>query len=54
MFNRRDKNSAGRIDTLIGKGASVHGDIEFTGGLHIDGQVRGDIRAVAGSPHRCQ
>jgi cytoskeletal protein CcmA (bactofilin family) len=35
-----------RIDTLIGKAAHVEGDIEFEGGLHLDGRVTGSIRAV--------
>ncbi len=47
MFNRREKNAA-RIDTLIGRSASVQGDIEFSGGLHIDGRVNGNVRVVPG------
>jgi cytoskeletal protein CcmA (bactofilin family) len=49
MFNRREKADE-RIDTLIGKGANVHGDIEFSGGLHIDGHVTGSVSATAGTP----
>jgi len=45
MFNRSEKQAA-RIDTLIGRTASVHGDIEFSGGLHIDGRVTGHVRVV--------
>jgi cytoskeletal protein CcmA (bactofilin family) len=48
MFNRQDKQ-AGRIDTLIGRTAQVLGDLEFTGGLHLDGRIRGNLRASAGS-----
>ena len=49
MFSR-DKQQA-RIDTLIGKGSRVHGDMEFAGGLHLDGTIEGNLRAdpVAGS-----
>ena len=47
MFNRRDKTSA-RIDTLIGRSASVQGDIEFAGGLHVDGRVTGNVRVAPG------
>jgi len=50
MFNRRDKETVGRIDTLIGRSASVQGDIEFAGGLHIDGRVTGSVRATRGVP----
>ena len=47
MFKRRE-NAAARIDTLIGRSARVQGDIEFAGGLHIDGCVTGNVRVVAG------
>ena len=50
MFKRRDRSSAGRIDTLIGKSASVQGDVEFSGGLHVDGRITGSVRATAGAP----
>jgi cytoskeletal protein CcmA (bactofilin family) len=49
MFKRRDKESVGRIDTLIGRSASVQGDVEFAGGLHVDGRITGSVRATAGS-----
>ncbi|HEX4023873.1 MAG TPA: polymer-forming cytoskeletal protein [Steroidobacteraceae bacterium] len=46
MFKRRD-NSHMRIDTLIGRNASIQGDVEFSGGLHVDGCVAGGVRAGA-------
>jgi len=48
MFRRRKQTTA-RIDTLIGRTASVQGDIEFSGGLHIDGRVNGSVRATDGA-----
>ena len=33
------------IDTLIGQKTMVKGDIEFSGGLRVDGQVKGNIIA---------
>ena len=33
-----------RIDCLVGAGATVVGDLTFTGGLRIDGRVEGDVR----------
>ncbi len=33
------------IDTLIGVKAELKGDITFTGGLRIDGKIRGNITA---------
>ena len=47
MFNRSDKTTA-RIDTLIGRSARIQGDVEFSGGLHIDGEVTGNVRVVPG------
>jgi cytoskeletal protein CcmA (bactofilin family) len=43
MFSRDSK--PGRIDTLIGKASRVHGDLEFAGGLHLDGSIAGNVRA---------
>ncbi len=37
---------APRITTVIGKGTQITGDLHFTGGLHIDGTVRGDVSAT--------
>lgn len=44
MFKRARK-PVSRIDTLIGKSVRVQGDIEFTGGLHVEGYVGGNVRA---------
>jgi cytoskeletal protein CcmA (bactofilin family) len=49
MFKRQEKSDIGRIDTLIGRGTSVSGDVEFTGGLHVDGRITGNVRATAGA-----
>jgi cytoskeletal protein CcmA (bactofilin family) len=43
MFTRDSKPP--RIDTLIGRSARVHGDVEFQGGMHLDGQVHGAVRS---------
>ena len=39
------KKTIARIDSLIGQGTEVQGDIVFSGGLHIDGTVKGNITA---------
>ena len=46
MFGRR-KQSSTRIDTLLGKTATLNGDLEFSGGLHLDGRVNGNVRSNA-------
>jgi cytoskeletal protein CcmA (bactofilin family) len=38
------------IECLIGAGATVEGSIIFTGGLRVDGRVRGDVIAADGKP----
>jgi cytoskeletal protein CcmA (bactofilin family) len=43
MFTREPKQA--RIDTLIGKAARVQGDLEFRGGLHLDGHIAGGVRS---------
>ena len=47
MFNKntQKKTKATRIDTLIGHGTHIKGDISFSGGLRIDGRVTGNIGA---------
>jgi len=44
MFNR-DPRPQTRIDILIGATARVHGDVDFSGGLHIEGHVFGGVCA---------
>jgi cytoskeletal protein CcmA (bactofilin family) len=46
MFGRRKQTST-RIDTLLGKAAILNGDLEFSGGLHLDGRVNGSVRSNA-------
>jgi len=46
MFGRRKQTST-RIDTLIGKAATLHGDLEFSGGLHLDGRINGNVSSSA-------
>jgi len=51
MFERKKHTPPQkRIDSLIGAGTVVHGDITFTGGLRIDGQVQGNVVASDGEP----
>ena len=34
-----------RIGTLIGKSVEVSGDVQFEGGLHLDGRIAGGVRS---------
>jgi len=51
MFERKKSPpQQKRIDSLIGAGTTVHGDIQFTGGLRIDGMVDGKVATVDNQP----
>ena len=49
MFGRKKGFSAARIDTLIGQGTEINGDLLFSGGLHVDGKIKGNVIAEEGS-----
>src|SRR5271166_716050 len=49
MFERK-KPQPKRIDSLIGAGTVVDGDVTFTGGLRIDGAVHGKVATVDSQP----
>ena len=50
MFGkRRDSKPQARIDSLIGAGTVVEGSLRFTGGLRIDGEVKGAVEASDGA-----
>ncbi len=50
MFGKKEETPRqGKIDSLIGAGTVIKGDIRFTGGLRIDGEVKGDVSAAAGA-----
>lgn len=50
MFADTDKKHArlAPTETLIGAGTVLSGDIVFSGGLRIDGEVKGNVRARDG------
>ena len=47
MFKQKPNNKA-RIDTLIGAKTRINGDVEFTGGFHIDGYINGNVTCELG------
>ena len=48
MFERRKPAPQKRIDSLIGAGTTVRGDVLFAGGLRIDGTVQGNVATADG------
>ena len=47
MFSKHSKPQ-NRIDSLIGSGTKVSGDVKFTGGLRVDGEICGSVIAEPG------
>ena len=51
MFGeRKPAKPQSRIDSLIGAGTRIEGDVQFSGGLRIDGEVRGKVTAAPDAP----
>lgn len=50
MFNNKHSKPQTRIDTLIGEGTNIDGDLNFSGGMRIDGQVNGNVIATSDKP----
>jgi cytoskeletal protein CcmA (bactofilin family) len=46
MFGTKPTKPQNRIDSLIGAGTRIEGNVIFTGGLRIDGEVKGDVRSA--------
>lgn len=50
MFRKQPSKPQNRIDSLIGVGTKIEGNINFTGGLRVDGEVIGNVTAVSDEP----
>lgn len=46
MFGSKASKPQNRIDCLIGTGTIIEGNITFSGGLRVDGHVRGDVQTA--------
>ena len=42
------KRKATSVDTLVGSNTEIRGDILFSGGLHVDGRIKGKVLANPG------
>lgn len=45
MLGSRKKFRAARVDTLVGGNTVLSGDVSFSGGLHVDGTIKGNVVA---------
>ena len=50
MFRKQASKPHDRIDSLIGAGTRIEGNVTFSGGLRIDGEVIGNVAAVSDQP----
>lgn len=50
MFGKKAPKPQSRIDSLIGSGTRIEGNISFSGGLRVDGEIQGNVRAETGQP----
>ncbi|MGA9667224.1 MAG: polymer-forming cytoskeletal protein [Gallionella sp.] len=50
MFSKKHSKPQTQIDSLIGAGTTIEGNLNFSGGLRIDGQVIGNVVAAQGKP----
>ena len=50
MFFKKANKIDNRIDTLIGVDTRIEGDLHFSGGLRVDGAIRGNVSEQNGSP----
>jgi len=45
LGNKKKPKQTARIDSLIGQHTEIRGDVVFSGGLHVDGVVKGNVIA---------
>lgn len=50
MFFKRANKIDSRIDTLVGAETRIEGDMNFGGGLRVDGAIRGDVTEKPDAP----
>lgn len=49
IFGKSNKPQT-RIDSLIGAGTTVEGNVLFSGGLRIDGEIKGNVCSAGDQP----
>jgi cytoskeletal protein CcmA (bactofilin family) len=50
MFGGKTSKPQTRIDSLIGEGTTIEGNIIFSGGLRVDGRVKGNVLTADDQP----
>lgn len=49
-FGRKRTKPQSRIDSLIGAETKISGNLSFSGGLRVDGEIIGDVVSDGGKP----
>lgn len=47
--DKKGKTPSARVDTIVGQNTRIDGDVHFSGGLLVDGTVKGNVIAEADS-----
>lgn len=50
MFSNRHSKPQNRIDSLVGAGTKIEGNVHFAGGLRVDGEIKGNVIADPSKP----
>lgn len=50
MFFKKTNKIDNRIDTLVGADTQIEGNLSFSGGLRVDGAVRGSVSEQVDTP----
>ena len=50
MFGKQSSKPQNRIDSLIGAGTRIEGNVSFSGGLRVDGEIIGNVTASGEQP----
>jgi cytoskeletal protein CcmA (bactofilin family) len=46
---KKSKSASAKVDTIIGQQTQISGDLHFSGGLHVDGYIKGNVIANEGT-----
>ena len=50
MFGKKANKPQNRIDSLIGAGTRIEGNVTFEGGLRVDGEIQGNVVSSGDQP----
>jgi cytoskeletal protein CcmA (bactofilin family) len=48
MWRKNKKRKSTKIDSLVGGNSVLTGDVKFSGGMHVDGTIKGTVHSEGG------